>query len=272
MILLPVLVGVRLPVLFSYQGSDMLTSFQVVRRAGQWRGGQRRRRETPAGTVSGCRSGTSRFSPHCVARIMLDLLLVQRFCLASREWLTDRLTGDWLDGKAYYRGRFIDDKIDNPDQRIQSDIDIFTAGNGALPNVPNNTPTNTLLFGSVDAVASMISFTAILWTLSGPLPIPIVSPPPSRAMFWIRIAFVLFASVIAFWIGRPMIWLSFRNEKFNAAFRYALVRLRDASKAVAFYRDEIAEQTGLRKLFAPMVGNYKRYVYRSLGSTAGTGR
>ena len=70
-------------------------------------------------------------------------------------------------------------------------------------------------------------------------------------MFWIGIVYVLFASVIAFWIGRPIIWLSFNNEKYNAAFRYALVRLRDASEAVAFYRGEVAERTGLRRLFAP---------------------
>ena len=50
---------------------------------------------------------------------MLDLFMMQRFMLAWRAWLTDRLTGDWLDGKAYYRARFIDDTIDNPDQRIQ---------------------------------------------------------------------------------------------------------------------------------------------------------
>ena len=74
-----------------------------------------------------------------IGRLMLDMFMVQRFCLAWRAWLTDRLTGDWLDGKAYYRARFIDDKIDNPDQRIQSDIDIFTANNGPLPNVPTTT-------------------------------------------------------------------------------------------------------------------------------------
>ena len=87
----------------------------------------------------------------------------------------------------------------------------------------------------------MISFTAILWNLSGPLTLPIIGYELPRAMFWIGIIFVLFASVIAFWIGRPIIWLSFNNEKYNAAFRYALVRLRDASEAVAFYRGEIAE-------------------------------
>ena len=94
----------------------------------------------------------------------------------------------------------------------------------------------------------MISFTMILWNLSGPMTLPMSDFQLPRAMFLIGIVFVLFASVIAFWIGRPIIWLSFRNEKFNAAFRYALVRLRDASESVAFYRGEGAERTGLRKL------------------------
>ena len=55
---------------------------------------------------------------------------MQRFIIRWRVWLTHRLTGDWLDGDAYYRGRFVDDPIDNPDQRIQQDIDIFTTGTG----------------------------------------------------------------------------------------------------------------------------------------------
>ena len=67
-----------------------------------------------------------------VAQLMLDLYLAQRFMLRWRAWLTEQLTGNWLDGKAYYRARFIDDTIDNPDQRIQSDIDIFTAGVGLV--------------------------------------------------------------------------------------------------------------------------------------------
>ncbi len=265
-ILFLVLVGVRLQVLLSYQSNDMLTSFQVVE-AG--------RAAAEAGNDTIKHSGWDGFwlsikvfsilAAVFIGRLLLDMFLMQRFCLAWRAWLTDRLTGDWLDGKAYYRARFIDDKIDNPDQRIQSDIDIFTAGNGPLPNVPYYYSQNTLLFGAVNAIASMISFTAILWNLSGPMAIPFINYELPRAMFWIGIVFVLFASVIAFWIGRPIIWLSFRNEKFNAAFRYALVRLRDASEAVAFYRGEGAERTGLRKLFAPVVSNYKRYVLRSLG-------
>ena len=58
---------------------------------------------------------------------------MQRFIIRWRVWLTDRLTADWLDHRAYYRGRFIDHTIDNPDQRIQQDIDIFTTGWGTTP-------------------------------------------------------------------------------------------------------------------------------------------
>jgi putative ATP-binding cassette transporter len=260
-LLLSVIAGVRLDVLFSYQSNDMLTSFQVVA-AGLGGGNDAVKNSGKDGFFLSIFVFSVMALMH-VARIMLDLFMMQRFMLAWRAWLTDRLTGDWLDGKAYYRARFIDDTIDNPDQRIQLDIDVFTAGVGPLPNTPNNTSAATLLFGAISSITSMISFTAILWNLSGTLAIFGLQIP--RAMFWIGLGYVLFASVFAFWIGRPIIWLQFNNEKFNAAFRYALVRLRDASEAVAFYRGELAERTGLRRLFAPVVDNYKRYVNRMLG-------
>jgi putative ATP-binding cassette transporter len=260
-LLLSVIAGVRLDVLFSYQSNDMLTSFQVVA-AGLGGGNDAVKNSGKDGFFLSIFVFSVMALVH-VARIMLDLFMMQRFMLAWRAWLTDRLTGDWLDGKAYYRARFIDDTIDNPDQRIQLDIDVFTAGVGPLPNTPNNTSAATLLFGAISSITSMISFTAILWNLSGTLAIFGLQIP--RAMFWIGLGYVLFASVFAFWIGRPIIWLQFNNEKFNAAFRYALVRLRDASEAVAFYRGELAERTGLRRLFAPVVDNYKRYVNRMLG-------
>ncbi|OBF50248.1 ABC transporter ATP-binding protein/permease [Mycolicibacterium monacense] len=262
-ILLLVIVSVRLSVLFSFQGNDMMTSFQVIASG------------VGAGDDAVKESGRDGFWMSMavftilavlnVGIIMFDLFVTQRFMLRWRTWLTDRLTGDWLDGKAYYRARFIDDTIDNPDQRIQTDIDIFTAGVGSLPNTPNNTSTSTLLFGAVSSIASMYAFTAILWNLSGPVTLPFVGVELPKAMFWIGIVYILFATVVAFWIGRPIITLSFNNEKFNAVFRYALVRLRDASEAVAFYRGEIAERTGLRRRFTPIVENYKKYVNRMAG-------
>ena len=261
-LLLSVITGVRLDVLFSFQSNDMLTSFQVI---SQGLTGDEAVKNSGAHGFWMSIFIFSILAAIHVARTMLDLFLMQRFMLRWRAWLTDRMTGDWLDGKAYYRSRFIDDTIDNPDQRIQSDIDIFTAGTGPLPNTPNNTSGSTLLFGAVSSVTSMISFTAILWNLSGTLTLPIIGYNIPRAMFWIGLVYVLLASIIAFWIGRPIIWLSFNNEKFNAVFRYALVRLRDASEAVAFYRGELAERSGLRQRFAPVLANYKRYINRMIG-------
>ena len=203
-LLLSVIAGVRISVLLSFQGNDMMTSFQVIAGAGG----------NEAVKDSGVHGFWVSLGIFCIlaavymARILVDMFMVQRFMLAWRVWLTDRLTGDWLDGKAYYRARFIDDTIDNPDQRIQSDIDIFTAGNGPLPNVPYYGSTNLLLFGAINATASMVSFTAILWNLSGTLAVPVVGVEIPRAMFWVGLGYVLFASIIAFWIGRPIIWRS----------------------------------------------------------------
>ena len=109
---------------------------------------------------------------------------------------------------------------------------------------------------------SVVSFTAILWNLSGSLSLFGFEVP--RAMFWFGFVYVAFATAIAFWLGRPLIRLSFNNEKFNAAFRYALVRLRDAAESVAFYRGENAERVQLRSRFESVVTNYKRFINRTM--------
>jgi putative ATP-binding cassette transporter len=198
-----------------------------------------------------------------IARYMLDIYLTQRFIVSWRVWLTDRLTGDWLEGRAYYRGRFIDSTIDNPDQRIQQDIDVLTAGVGSTPNLPSNGTGSVLLFGAVQSVLSVVSFTAILWNLSGTLTLFGIGFP--KAMFWILLVYVLVATIVGFWLGRPLIGLSFRNELTNAAFRYALVRVRDAAEAVGFYRGERAERVQLSRRFRPIIDNYLRYVNRTVG-------
>src|ERR1700744_6211212 len=134
-----------------------------------------------------------------IARVILDIYLTQRFIIAWRMWLTAHLTDDWLGGKAYYRDLFIDNTIDNPDQRIQQDVDIFTAGVGGTQNIPSNDATTTLLFGAVNAVASVISFAAILWHLSGDLNLfGFVLP---RAMFWTVLVYVLVATIVAVFLG-----------------------------------------------------------------------
>ncbi|WP_454560939.1 ABC transporter ATP-binding protein/permease [Mycobacterium haemophilum] len=260
-LLLSVVTSVRLNVLFSYQSKDLYNALQAA-----FEGAGAQSDLVKQSGVHGFWMSLGIFSILAVifiVRVMADIYLTQRFIIAWRVWLTDHLTADWLDQRAYYRERFIDNTIDNPDQRIQQDIDIFTAGAGGTPNVPSNGTGTTLLFGAVESVISVISFTAILWNLSGRLDVFGLEIP--RAMFWIVIVYVLVATIITFWIGRPLIRLSFANEKLNAAFRYALVRLRDAAEAVAFYRGERAERKQLGRRFTPIIDNYRRYVSRTIG-------
>jgi len=259
--LLSTILGVRVSVLLSYYSNDLYSALQIA-----FQGAASGEQGIRDSGVSGFWTSIIIFcilATFHVARVMLDLFITQRFMLRWRVWLTDRLTMDWLDGFAYYRGRFIGEPIDNPDQRIQLDIDVFTTGTGGNPNTPNNTSGSILLFGAVDSVVSVISFAAILWNLSGPLTLLGVTVP--KALFWIVLLYVSIATVVAFWIGHPLIRFAFVNELRNAAFRYALVRLKDAAEAVGFYRGEDAERQQLRGRFAQVVVNYRRWVNRMVG-------
>ncbi|MGZ4529019.1 MAG: ABC transporter ATP-binding protein/permease [Mycobacterium sp.] len=259
-LLLSVLLSVRLMVLLSYQGNDLYTAVQKA-----VQGLAADDENVKQSGVHGFWMSIAIFSVLAtlyVIRFMIDIYLTQRFIIAWRMWLTANLTDDWLDGRAYYRDLFIDNTIDNPDQRIQQDIDIFTTNAGGTPNIPSNGTGSTLLFGAVNAVASVISFTAILWNLSGNLNVLGVEFP--RAMFWTVLIYVLIATVVAIWLGHPLIRLSFNNEKLNAAFRYALVRLRDAAEAVGFYRGERVERAQLWRRFTPIIDNYRKFVRRTI--------
>jgi putative ATP-binding cassette transporter len=260
-LLLLVITQVRIEVLLSYYSNDLYSALQVA-----FQGAARGNAAVRDSGVHGFWMAIWTFCVIATVRVirgMLDLYLMQRFIIGWRVWLTHRLTGDWLRGKAYYRGRFIDDTIDNPDQRIQQDIDIFTAGVGGAPNQPTFRTHSTLVFGAVESVISVCSFAGILWHLSGTLTLWGVSIP--KALFWVVIVYVLVATVVAFRIGHPLISLSFCNELFNAAFRYPLVRLRDAAEAVGFYRGERAEAVLLNRRFAAIIANYRRYVRRTVG-------
>ncbi|BBZ27977.1 vitamin B12 transport ATP-binding protein BacA [Mycolicibacterium madagascariense] len=259
--LLSVMIDVRIQVLLSYYSNDVYSALQVAVQGVASHDGAHR--------DSGIHGFWMALVIFCilasihVLRIVLDTYLAQHFIIRWRVWLTDRLTTQWLTGRAYYRDRFSGRPIDNPDQRIQHDIDVFTTGVGTGPNVPTYYSTSIVVFGAVDALVSVASFTVILWRLSGTLTLFGVGLP--KALFWIVLAYVLIASVVAFWIGRPLIGLSFRNEQTNAAFRYALVRLRDSAEAVAFYRGERAERRELTARFDAIIANYRRYVRRTIG-------
>ena len=247
LLLLSAILVVRINVLLSYYANDLFTALQVTFQPGS-------ARDTG---IHGFWMTILVFAVLAVcyvARTLGDLYLTQRFIMRWRIWLSRLFIDDWLGDYAYFRSQFSRKPIDNPDQRIQQDIDVFTAGVGAEPNNPANTSDQLLLFGAVEAVVSVFSFGAILWRLSGPLTLGTFTVP--RALFWVVIFYVLAATIMAFVIGRPLIRLSFMNELLNARFRYALVRLRDSSAAVGLYRGENAERNLLDGRLSAVMDNY----------------
>jgi putative ATP-binding cassette transporter len=262
-LLLSVMISVRINVLISYFSNDLYTSLQVAFEATSANEAVMR-----ADAIRGFWNALIIFgilATIYISQVMLDIYLTQRFIIRWRTWLTNRLTGDWLDDRAYYRGRFTGSHADNPDQRIQLDVDIFTTGTGGSPNSPTVGTGSMLLFGAISSVSTVVAFVPILWGLSYDVTVFGLTLP--KALFWVAFVYVFFATVVAFWIGRPLIRFSFRNELTNAAFRYSLVRLRDAAEAVGFYRGEATERGLLRTRFDNIITNYRRYVRRTLEFT-----
>ncbi len=185
-----------------------------------------------------------------VVTTIFNAYLSQAFDIRWRVWLTEILTSDWINGQAYYRAQFLEESIDNPDQRIEKDIQTFV------------TLTRTLAIGALSALISLVAFTIILWSLSGPLVIG--TTEINRAMVFLVYVYVIVATVIAFSIGRPLIRLNFLNELLGANFRYALVRLREYAENVAFYRGDVVEKKNLLQRFAAIINNAWALVYRGL--------
>ncbi|MBP1822804.1 ABC transporter ATP-binding protein/permease [Mycobacterium sp. OAE908] len=252
-LLVSAILSVRISVLLSYQVNDLFTALQVAFQ------GDAARTTGIQGFWS--TMGVFAILATCyVVRLLADLYVTQRFLMRWRIWLSRRFIGDWLGDHAYFRSQFSRQPIDNPDQRIQQDIDIFTAGVGGQPNNPANHSGNTLLFGAIESVLSVFSFGVILWRLSGPLTLAGITIP--KALFWIVIAYVFVVTVIAFVIGRPLIRLSFVNELRNASFRYALVRVRDAGAAIGLYRGENVERSVLTGRLLSVMDNYRQWLNR----------
>jgi vitamin B12/bleomycin/antimicrobial peptide transport system ATP-binding/permease protein len=234
LLLLLTIAAVRLDVVLSYQGNDLLTAMQELNAPAFWK----------SIGIFGILATIN------VVLVLITFYVGQAQIIHWRLWLNQRMVGDWLNGAAYHRGRFVSTPIDNPDQRIQQDVTSFASDSQSLG------------LGAVSSVVSLISFTIILWQLSGPLTVFGLQVP--RAMVFLAFVYVIIATVFAFRIGRPLIRLNFLNELLTASYRYALVRIRDNSENIAFYRGEQVENAGLMSRFAAVIGNTWAIVYRTL--------
>ena len=185
-----------------------------------------------------------------VAAALISYYLNQRFSINWIEWLNTELLEKWMDKRAYYKSQYIGNNLDNPDQRIQQDIQSYVK------------TTLSLSTGVIDAVTSMISYTILLWGLAGPMTLLGIEIP--CAMVYLVFAYVIFTTLIAFWLGKPLIRLNFANEKLNANYRYSLIRVKEYAESIAFYAGEKVEKSRLYKQFRAVIDNMWDIVFRAL--------
>jgi len=182
-----------------------------------------------------------------VAVGVYQLYLRQILHIRWRRWLTERSLKGWLGNQAYYRIQIDQSTTDNPDQRIADDLDSFASSSIVLS------------MGVLNSLVTLVSFLFILWRLSGPLTVPLWGGHsfdiPGYLVFAAFI-YAAFGTWLAHWIGRPLAGLMFSQQRFEADFRFSLVRLRENAESVAFYGGESHEYGVFDRRFGRVVGNW----------------
>ena len=175
------------------------------------------------------------------------IYLRQLLQLRWRTWLTRKYVRSWLDGTAYYRLQVMGSDMDNPDQRIQEDIDQFV------------TLTLGLLIGFLKQLTTLAAFAVVLWNLSGILTVPIGSMEFNihGYMLWFSVIYSFMGTYFAHRVGRKLIGLDFVQQKYEADFRFSMTRVRENSESIAFYGGEQAEEIGFRDKFKWVISNYR---------------
>ena len=179
-----------------------------------------------------------------IASGMIEYVLVSVFKIRWREWTTLRLIGRWLDQGTHYRLQFNGGTVDNPDQRIQEDVRKYIE------------TTYSLTIGMISQISSLVSFSVILWGLSSALSLPGTDTKVPGLLFWMALAYAILGTVIAHRIGRSLIPLNFKQEQYEANFRFSLARLREFSEPVALLRGEGSESASLAGRFQSVIRNF----------------
>ena len=206
-------------------------------------------RNTPSGLIPG-------FCELAAVHIVLGVYTVyvnQLLQIRWRRWLTREFLTEWLSDRAYYNISLTSDNAgigtDNPDQRIAEDLRDFA--DSSL----------TLGLGFLSNIVSLGSFVVILWGLSGS--IEALGIPIPGYMVWVALTYAVIGTWLTHLVGRPLALLNFKQQRVEADFRYALMRIRENMESIALYRGEREEGVTLYDRFAAVIGNWRQIMSRT---------
>lgn len=176
--------------------------------------------------------------------------LQQTLILNWRRWLTTRFIDIWLQNKTYYNLQMFGKDTDNPDQRISEDVRQFVE--------------MTLSFGIgiLKAFCTFASFVVILYNLSGSLSFTFMGKTwtINGYMLWASLLYSVIDTYITHIVGRKLVKINFIQQKYEADFRFSMIRLRESAESVAFYRGEAQEGSVFKQRFKMLLDNFWKLV------------
>lgn len=189
-----------------------------------------------------------------------QLYLNQWLQIRWRRWMTDRYLGGWLHDANHYRMQLLGDAADNPDQRIAEDTQRFVE------------QTLQLGIGLLSAVVTLVSFVFILWGLSNAAPLHLFGNDIAIPgyLVWGALIYAVLGTTLTHLIGWPLVGLNFQQQRYEADFRFNLVRARENAEQIALLHGEGVERTRLLSRFAFVVDNWLSIMQRTKKLTAFT--
>lgn len=171
--------------------------------------------------------------------------LTQGLQMHWRRWMTERFMGKWLAHQAYYHTEQ-QQIVDNPDQRIAEDLNVLTQY------------TLSLSLGLLSSLVTLFSFVDILWHVSGPMTFVISRHAVTLPgyMVWFALLYAALGSLLIWWVGKPLVMLGFNQERYEANFRFGLIRIRENNDAIALYHGEPSEAQQLGGRFEAIRSNW----------------
>jgi vitamin B12/bleomycin/antimicrobial peptide transport system ATP-binding/permease protein len=182
-----------------------------------------------------------------------QLYLNQWLQIRWRRWLTETYLDRWLAGANHYRMQLLGDAADNPDQRIAEDVRQFIDA-GILP----------IGLNLLNAVVTLASFAVILWNLSAAAPLHVfgIKYDIPGYLLWAALVYAVGGTIFTHLVGRALIALNFQQQRYEADFRFNLVRVRENSEQIALLNGERAERDGLLLRFTNVVANWMAIMSR----------